>query len=601
MSMPAAAIAEPPSWSLPHQLVASRWLWCLVALAVLLVRALAGGKAGLDVTLGDTDDATRIVEVATFLNGGSWYDLTLAKIGGAAPLLSHWSRLIDAPLALLISGFGLFTTPENALTLARIVWPSLLLLVFFRFLVAEAEARAGAIGGIICLALAVTCLTGLFQFRVGRIDHHNAMIMFSLTGLLMLARALDTPQAAALAGALIGLALAVGYEPLALVLPLVALAALISIVHTRFLAATTAALGAMAATLLVSLLITVAPSRWAIAACDALSINMVLLVGCGALGMVLIARHGRDWSLSRRLAALTATGAVAVMAYLLPDTACAAGPFGQVSLDAKRLWLVNVRETQSILVEAQSSPLLATAFMLLEAVAVWAAATRWRTLRTLESAATAIIVLAAIPPALLQLKFIPYASFLAVFAIALRIAMMEGSGQMTPRAARLAGVVAFNQWTIALVGGILLTAAGIALDSSDDDGAEACYKTANVSALAAVPAGLVASSVNMGPYIAALTPHSVLAAPYHRIDRQIVDAIQTFDSPLAAAEARLRKTGARYFVACLKENAVAKATPNDGTLAGALVAKATPPFLREVPNASPLADLRLFEIVAAAR
>lgn len=601
MSMPLAATDDPHSWSLPQQLVTSRWLWCVLAVSFLLVRALAGGKSGLDMTLGDTDDATRIVQVHTLLGGGGWFDLTLAKIGGATPLLSHWSRLIDAPLALLISGFGLFTSPENALTLARIVWPSLLLLVFFRLLVAEAEARTGAIGGIICLALAVTCLTGLFQFRIGRIDHHNAMILFSLSGLLMLARSLEAPHAAAVAGALMGLALAVGYEPLALLLPLLGLAALVSVVHTAFIDATVAALGAMAATLLAALLITVAPSRWGVATCDALSINMILLVGCGAFGMALFAKRGRDWPLSGRLAALAATGAVSIATYLVPDTACASGPFGQVSLEAKRLWLVNVRETQSILVEASGSPLLATAFVMLAVAGAWAAATRWRSLRTIESAATAIIVIAAIPPALLQLKFVPYASFLATFAIALRVAMMEGSGQMTPRAARLAGVVALNQWTIALVGGILLTAAGIPLDTSDDDGAEACYKTANVAPLAAVPAGLVASSVNMGPYIAALTPHSVLAAPYHRIDRQIVDAIQTFDSPLAEAEARLRKTGARYFVACMKENAIAKATANDGTLAGTLAAKQTPLFLREFPNASPLAELRLFEIVAPIR
>lgn len=597
-TLTAVAALKAPSIQFLKQLAASRWLWCLAVVMIPIIRIAVTGKHGLDTTLGDTDDATRILQVRAFLDGAGWYDTTIAKIGGAVPLVSHWSRLIDAPLALLIAFFGLFTSADTALLLARVVWPSLLLLVFLRLLVAEAEARQGWLAGLICAGLAMTCLTGLFQFRIGRIDHHNAMILGTVIGLLMLARSLDQPRTATIAGVLLGLGLAVGYEPLALIVPLLALASLAAVVDTRFIDAVAAAMTAFALTLLAAVLATVAPARWLSGACDALSVNMVLLIGVGAAGLHLIARYRASLSLTQRVGALAATGAVAAAAFLVPEPACIAGPFGQVSADAKHLWLVHVRETQSIIAEAKGSPLIAMSFVLLMATGIWAAVSRWRMQRTVEAAATAIVLFGAIPAALLQLKFLPYASWLAVAVIALRVATFEGRGELTPRIARLAGAVTLNQWTFAVICAVALTAAGIPLD--DDDGAEACYRTANIEPLATLPAGLVASSANMGPYIAALTPHSVIAAPYHRIGDQIVLASRVFESPLTVLASLLASSGARYLVHCAKETRAAKAKSADGTLAGMLLSKNTPTFLRELPQLSPLPELRIFEIIKPA-
>ncbi len=599
MTMPAVAALNAPHLHVLKQLAASRWLWCLAVVMIPIIRIALTGQHGLDVTLGDTDDATRILQVKALLGGAGWYDTTITKIGGATPLVSHWSRLIDAPLALLVVMFGLFTTADTALLLARIVWPSLLLLVFLRLLVAEAEVRRGWLAGLICAGFAMTCLTGLFQFRIGRIDHHNAMILGALIGLLMLARSLEAPRTAAIAGSLLGLALAVGYEPLALIVPLLALASLAAVIDTRFIDAVAAAMKALAVTLLAVVLLTVAPARWLSGVCDALSINMVLLMGTGAAGLHLIARHRASLTLTQRVGALVATGAVAAVAFLLPEPACIAGPFGQVSAEAKQLWLVHVRETQSILVEAKGNPLIAMSFVLLMTAGIWAAVSRWRAEKSIESAATAIVLFSAMPAALLQLKFLPYASWLAIFVIALRVAAFQGRGEITPRLARLAGAITLNQWTFAVMCAVALTAAGIPLD--DDDGSDACYKTANIEPLAKLPAGLVASSANMGPYIAALTPHSVIAAPYHRIDDQIVLATRMFESPLKVSSSLLARSGARYLIHCAKEPRAAKAKPGDGTLNGALLSAETPAFLREIPNASPLRDLRMFEIVSATR
>src|ERR1700722_18796945 len=53
----------------------------------------------------DPDDAMRLSEVRSFLQGQSWFDLTAYRLDPAHPVVMHWSRLVDAPIAFLIQGF----------------------------------------------------------------------------------------------------------------------------------------------------------------------------------------------------------------------------------------------------------------------------------------------------------------------------------------------------------------------------------------------------------------------------------------------------------------------------------------------------------------
>ena len=64
----------------------------------------------------------------------------------------------------------------------------------------------------------------------------------------------------------------------------------------------------------------------------------------------------------------------------------------------------------------------------------------------------------------------------------------------------------------------------------------ACTRNDAYGALTNLPRGVVAAEINYGPYALALTPHTVLAAPYHRIHGGIVaaDAILTDQSRLRA-------------------------------------------------------------------
>jgi hypothetical protein len=263
-------------------LLASRWAWCLAAILFIAFRDVAGGYQKLLMSLGDPDDALRLHEVRTLMATGAWFDMSLPRIGGAHPLVSHWSRLIDVPLVILLHVFGLVMSPEAAELATRVVWPLLVLFVFLRLLVRAAEAQGAEASGWLMLVMALTCLSGLFQFHIGRIDHHNVMITGAVAGLLVLLEARRRPEAGTFAGVLIGLGLSVGYEPLAVVLPAMAAMALWSIFDLQWLAGVRRMAVAFAVTMGLVFVLTVAPWQWLQVRCDALALNMVLLAAGGA-------------------------------------------------------------------------------------------------------------------------------------------------------------------------------------------------------------------------------------------------------------------------------------------------------------------------------
>lgn len=604
LSMPALAAALPRHAERLVRLASSRWTWCVVAVLFVVLREIGPGLDDLRRSLGDTDDATRLIQVREFMAGAGWWNLTLPRVGFTEPLVSHWSRLIDAPIAILLWVFGLVMSAEAAELAVRIVWPSLLLVVFIRLLVREAEIRAGQVGALVFMVMAITCLSGLFQFRMGRIDHHNAMILGTVAGLLALVRAFDRPAVGYGAGALMGLGLAVGYEPLALTLPMLAVAALAVAFRMQWLDGLRNALVAMAGVLAAALVLTTPPWRLATVACDALALNMVLLVSTGALTCEILARHGRTRPLWQRLAILGAGGLVAGLAYLSAGPVCIGGPFAMVSLEAKRLWLADVSETQTLFSAVTANPTPMIVFAIFAVAGIAAAAATWRAEPTPANLAMLVLVAGSLLPAVWQTKFIPYASWLAAFALALRIAALKETANMSALSTRLIAIMALNQSTLALVVAPLLLMAGTAKDVVNGKavlGAEDCRTTSAITALAKLPTGKMANEIDLGPFIVALTPHAALAAPYHRIDRAIVTAQQIFMSPPAKAESLLRQTGADYLVACLaapvEGHAAASETDAvEGSLRARLAAGEPIAFLEEIAAASPAQSLRVWRL-----
>ncbi len=77
-----------------------------------------------------------------------------------------------------------------------------------------------------------------------------------------------------------------------------------------------------------------------------------------------------------------------------------------------------------------------------------------------------------------------------------------------------------------------------------------CLRSENFAPLAQLAPGLVATDIDQGPFILALTPHAVLSAPYHLLGAPIIAAHLIFALPPGTVKTIVAKTGANYLVTC---------------------------------------------------
>lgn len=540
-----------------HQASASRLLhapatWVAAATIILVASFLAAQGPALDAWLGDTDDALRLLTVRELMAGSaSWFDTTLARVGAPEALVSHWSRLVDAPLAVLMTLLAPVLGPEGAELATRALWP-VVPFVALAFLVAHA---ARAEGGTWAMAFSMLFVgasaLALTQFRPGRIDHHNVQILCAVGGIVLLVRAFRTPRLGLPAGILLGLGLAVGYEAIALVAPVLAAACALALLRPAEGRGITDAMIAAAATLLLALLVTTAPSRLSIIHCDALSLNLAALAGAVAAGMW--STRALRLPLAPRLVIVTLAvgGGSAIYASLEP--ACLAGPFGQVNPALKPVWLDHVSETQSIFALLARAPGAALAQVVFLAAGTAAAVFAWHRRPTPETALPALASLVAALLGCWQMKLLPYATWIVALPLAVCIARLPGAGTLSPAVTRIAAFVLLSQTTLTALSDTALApfAKSEAADASRlADPSGSCYRTATIAQLASLRPGLVAADIDLGPYVAALTVHRVVAAPYHRLGQGILALAALQSGTETAARAIIARLGVDYIATC---------------------------------------------------
>jgi len=602
-----------PADGMPRRHAALRhWrigLACLLAVAVVVAVRLTLHGASLLASLGDTDDATRLVELHTFLEHGRWWDLTLDRIGAPDALVSHWSRLIDLGLAVTLGAAGLVLSPPDAELVMRVVWPSLVLLALVLLVAREAERDGGIWAALSVVCLVMASQTALVQFNPGRIDHHNVQILCGVGGILMLARSIAAPASGWSAGALIGIGLTVGLESATLVGPAIVVAVLLGIGRRNGLEGQMRAAVMMTATLTLGALAAIDPARLGVFVCDAVALNLVALVGIGAAGVAAAALAGRRLEGRRLVAAQAALlgigGLAGVAAYGLLEPRCLAGPFGQVMPEAWSIWLSRVTEVQPIGYLYRQSPGPVLGFVLLLALGLLARIRLAFADRSAHGESDGLhrhlMLLAAqmlsFAVACWQVKMMPYAAWLALPALAVAVASLSGIATVGAPVVRMAALVLVMQSTLGTLAGGALHLVG-RNDRSLPTKEVTCSETATVSALASLPPGLVLADLDLGPYIAALTPHRVVMAPYHRLDRSIVQGHKLLAGPPEAAEAGLRKLGVSYVVACAA-SAAPPSSANSLKPSGLLAAVAgghIPSYLAPVPLAGASA-LRAFRLL----
>lgn len=560
--------------------------WCLLGIVFLVTLDLSASPDRLLKSLGDTDDATRLTEVRLLLSGAPWYDMTIARFGGAEPLVSHWSRIVDLPLVALIAGFKLFTGTGTAELLARYVWPLVVLFALLTLISRAVEARSDRIGGFTAVLLTVTAFSAITQFMPGRIDHHNMMILGAIGGVLLLSESFSSPRAGWWSGVLLALGTAVGYEALSLTVVALAIANLQPLATGRGGEGAMRASVAFAATLVVLMLATVGPSQLLIPRCDQISPNLAILAMFGAGGSALA--HGRlataSWRL--RLGVLVGATLVGAAVYGAIEPACLNGPFGQVYPEAFSVWLGSVLELQPITWLLRTSPATGLAGLLFIGAGVAASAClAWR--RPSDGAVLLLAIhVAALLLALWQIRLMSYSTLLSVVSLSVLPAELAASGVRSPAVVRVVSTMMASQAFMFALVAPAVEAMSLTPKAKLEalKGVGECVTTSSISPLASLPPGRAINDIDLGPYLAALTRIDAVAAPYHRLGRPIVETDKVLFGPIAEAEARARRLDADYIAICpgLVIDIVDGVQVSRKGLRHALLAGETPPWLEPV-------------------
>jgi hypothetical protein len=525
------------------------WLACILV----GIQIMAQFWAATATTLPDTDDALRLVQVRAFLAGQGWFDLHQARFDPPAGYDSHWSRLIDAGLAGLFISFRSFADPALAERLMTGVWPVLWLIPMIGATAAIAWRLAGREAACAALLLAVFGLPGMGQFRPGRIDHHNVQIALAALAVAATAWSDRKPWAAWAAGAVTGLALAIGLEGLP-ILVLCGVALAVGFVLDHAAASRLRAYGvSLAVSTVAAFLVSVGPDHWLVGVCDELAINSTAAVMVGGLGLGLISFLDTAHAPWRRGAALAGVAVAAVAVGLSFEPRCIGGPFAMMDPVVRVLWLNRISEMQSLMSMLHTMPLSGVAEASFPAVGLLATLLVARSLRRdfgfLTAAAAFLLALAI----MIEVnKFYAYALWLGAPLVAVAALSVLRRLKLDSLVARFVATMLVTPMTVTLGVMSIATAAGTAegVDINPPD-RQACVNLQNYAALARLPVGLmIADQLEWGPYLLAWTPHSVLAGPYHRMSAAILTAHRVFALPPQEARRVLTGTNADYLVRC---------------------------------------------------
>jgi hypothetical protein len=558
--------------------------------------------AGTALTLSDTDDAMRLVEVRDFLNGQGWFDLHQPRLGPPVGYDSHWSRLIDAGLAGMFLVFHQFVDVALAERLMRVVWPLLWLIPAILGAAAIAWRIAGRDAAVVTLLLAVVGLPVFQQFVPGRIDHHNAQIALALAVVAATVWSDRVRGAAVAAGALTGLALAIGLENLVFI-AICGAAFAVRYAVDRAAAPALARYGwSLAAGAAVAFVAIVGPDRWTVTECDAIAINWAAPIVVAGVLMGIEGARLASHRTAARVTAMAAIAAVAGLAFVLLEPRCLGGPFGMTDPQLKTLWLSHIAEMQPLSAISRKSPVIVAALAAFPAAAAIATLLLARELRrdfAFLVAAAALLVACVLTVAVAKMSM--YAMWLGmplVAAFSLRIFARLRLENLAARAfaAMLLTPAVLSAFAIAAV----QAAGSPPVEEHDSRVLAGCFKTASYAQLARLPRGVIATEPDYGSFILALTQHSAIAAPYHRLADGILATHRIFTSPPDAARDELRHFGATYVVTCGRYVPPGLSDADrDASLWGRLQAGAPPDWLAPVP-AQPGDVFQVYRIAGSA-
>ncbi|WP_256926777.1 AcrB/AcrD/AcrF family protein [Sphingomonas sp. TZW2008] len=503
-------------------------------------------------SLGDTDDNMRLMQVRALLGGQGWYDLRNYRLNPPGGFDIHWSRIVDLPIAALILLLRPFVGNAEAEKLACGIAPLIPLAATLLGIGATVRRLVAPTAWPLAIVFMMGSTVALLMFMPDRIDHHGwqlAMLSLTVAGLC------DPrgPRGGAMVGLASAVSLTIGLE----MLPYCAMAGAIIALRwvwdaaerQRLLTYALALGGGCAAGFAIF-----ASEANRVMRCDALTpIWLSVFVAAGALlallAMVSPPRRGV------RLALAVAAGAIIVTGFALLFPQCLGRP-EQVSDELYNNWLGNVREAKPIYRHPLrvGLPLMALPTMGL----IGALIATWRARREPSALGWACVTLFAVfamAMLLWQVRAGPAAQVLAIPGVTalgwLILPWLLGHRSLF---VRVFGTVA----VFIAISGLF---AGLALKWFPIDRPKPYVQRVNratgrcltlpaMDPLNRLPRQTIFTFVDLGPRLIALTHHNAIAGPYHRNGDAILDVQHAFKRSPAEARAIMKRHGATLMLVC---------------------------------------------------
>ncbi|MBZ9815726.1 GtrA family protein [Mesorhizobium sp. CA7] len=496
----------------------------LAALLAFAINAWAGFGQLTDAG-GDNDNLLRLVEVRDLLAGQGWFDLHQYRMGLEGGFVMHWSRLVDAPVAAIAFAASALTGSRPlGEDVAQVLWPALLFwsTLFFTARAARSFGGGGAVLPAILIGAAGYYFIGIYD--PGALDHHNAQLMLTMGSLALLLEAPSRRWAAFLSGLCAALTLAVGMETVPYVATIGVCVALLFVADPGGERAIARDFGlGFAGVAALVFAITVPPSAWGVAQCDAFSVAQFVVAAIAGVGLAAIASvEPAAGSWPRRLGSLALLGVVlgVVVAVLFPQ--CLSAPYASLDPRLKELWLDHIDEAQSLFALLVRDPARVAARYATPLVAIVLMARHLRRggWRRQDSLVAALLVVAFAVGAW-QVRGTTFSIAFAVVPLSAWIAKWRARAETSSSlgvALRLAAVwlVSMNPvWTgVAAAASVALEKDKPVADGGTTD--MTCQKKASFAPLGGMADTTVLTISNLGAPVLAYSGHRVFAGPYHR-------------------------------------------------------------------------------------
>lgn len=550
-------------------------------------------------SLGDTDDNMRLMQVRALLNGQGWYDLRQYRMNPPGGFDIHWSRIVDLPIAGLILLLKPFVGMAQAERLACGIAPMLPLSIAMIGIAATVRRLVGGLSWPLALVFLIAgCTSTILMFMPDRIDHHGwqlAMLSLTVAGLC------DSkgPRGGAIVGIASAVSLTIGLE----LLPYAAMAG--AIIALRWVwdrddapRMTVYALSLGGGSALGYALFGSYANE--VLRCDALTpVWLSVMVAAGAFLFVLGRVNPEQRWLRLTLAVVAGAAIVAGFALVFPQ--CLGRP-EQVSPELARNWLDNVREARPIYKHAFRTAFPIVALPVIGIIGACIAT--WRVRGTPRANGwMAVLLFCTFAAAMLlwQARAGPAAQLLAVpGATALGWIILPWCLNHKSVFVRVLGTVVAFMAVSGLFSGIAIKYLKIDEPSKRvqivNNASGRCPTIPALAPLDKLPAQTVFTFVDLGPRLITITHHSAVAGPYHRNGDAILDVQHAFKGTPENFRAIAKRHGATLLLVCpnMAESTIYRARAPGGFY-DELAHNKVPDWLEPValPKKSPL---RLWKI-----